>query len=108
MRYITLAAADGAHDLAESLELLRRLRTELTPLLPDELLAYLATQARFIVSVARQYQGRGVAWPQLLEAGQRGLIKAWEVNLGNQARLDELSAWWVRQSISDTCASYSH
>ncbi|WP_373281604.1 hypothetical protein [Hymenobacter lutimineralis] len=59
-----------------------------------------------MVAVAKQYQGRGVAWEHLLAAGQQGLIRAWETYDGHPDRLERMGSWWVRQTIVTTCAAY--
>ncbi|HUS49427.1 MAG TPA: RNA polymerase sigma factor RpoD/SigA [Candidatus Paceibacterota bacterium] len=61
---------------------------------------------RFVVSVAKQYQNRGVDFKDLINDGNLGLIKAAE-------RFDEtrgfkfisFAVWWVRQSILDSIAN---
>lgn len=63
---------------------------------------------RFVVSIAKQYQNKGVPLTDLVQEGSLGLIEgAKKYNPDKGCRFITYTAWWIRQSIikaiSDQC-----
>lgn len=53
-----------------------------------------------VVSVARRYQGRGLAIVDLIQEGNTGLLRAAEkYRLGHGTRFGTYAVWWIRQAI---------
>ena len=62
---------------------------------------------RLVVSIARKYQGNGVSFEDLIQAGNEGLIKA--VTKFNPAlgyKFSTYATWWIRQSVSRYIANH--
>lgn len=63
---------------------------------------------RFVISVAKQYQGQGIDLIDLISSGNEGLIEAskkYDVDRG--FRFISYAVWWIRQSIVSALSSQS-
>jgi RNA polymerase primary sigma factor len=64
---------------------------------------------RFVVSVAKKYQGRGVALSDLINEGNLGLLRAAErFDESKGVKFISYAVWWVRQAVIQTLAESSH
>lgn len=63
---------------------------------------------RFVVSVAKQYQGQGIPLIDLISSGNEGLIEAAsKFNVDKGFKFISYAVWWIRQSIVSSLSSQS-
>jgi RNA polymerase primary sigma factor len=83
-------------------------RRELEALYQDGLLArehLIKANTRLVVSIAKRYMGRSIAFLDLIQEGNLGLMKAVEkYDYHRGFRFSTYATWWIRQTITRAIA----
>jgi RNA polymerase primary sigma factor len=86
-------------------------RRRLEPIIQDGVLArehLIKANTRLVVSIAKRYIGRGVAFLDLIQEGNLGLMKAVEkYDYKRGFRFSTYATWWIRQTVSRAIADQS-
>lgn len=104
LRDRTLEALSAPEELVKLLEVIR-VRQEAYH---DARRALAEGNLRLVVAIAKRYRGRGLAFSDLIQEGNRGLMRAvdkFEHRLG--FKFGTYATWWIRQGITRALADHA-
>jgi RNA polymerase primary sigma factor len=62
---------------------------------------------RLVVSIAKKYRGLGLPFPDLMQAGNLGLIRAVDkYDYRRGTRFSTFATWWIRQAVTRAVSKY--
>lgn len=97
----TRATPEGLAGLVKVLDRRRRIFQQVRQELAE-------ANLRLVVSIAKRYRGRGLAFSDLIQEGNRGLMRAvdkYEHRLG--FKFGTYATWWIRQGITRALADHA-
>ncbi|MFE3054060.1 RNA polymerase sigma factor [Nocardia sp. NPDC059239] len=109
---VGLYAAEKLHEELESAAgITAARRRDLTWVVQDGVKAknhLLEANLRLVVSIAKRYTGRGMAFLDLIQEGNLGLVRAVEkFDYRKGFKFSTYATWWIRQAISRAMADQS-
>jgi len=103
-KYLKDVSKLGMITREEEIELAKRIKKG-DQLAVDKLVE---SNLRFVISVAKQYQNRGLSFEDLISEGNIGLIKAvYKFDETKEIKFISYAVWWIRQSIMKAIAEKS-
>jgi RNA polymerase primary sigma factor len=104
LRQLTLQVRSSAGDLAKLVRVLEHRRIEYQKARRE----LAEGNLRLVVSIAKRYRSRGLPFSDLIQEGNRGLMRAvdkYEHRLGY--KFGTYATWWIRQGITRALADHA-